>query len=115
MIRVPRGASAPTSSTRHGDGPVDRVEGQHPISASKDGVVSEFTSHLPLIYTESGSELARRFLQVHEAGIQDKEDAMLELTVLFTMVFVRIILPVGLLLLIGELSRSRKRSTLRGI
>lgn len=34
---------------------------------------------------------------------------MNELTVLLTLVLVRIVLPVGLLLLIGEMSRSRRR------
>jgi len=38
---------------------------------------------------------------------------MYELTVLLTMVLVRIVLPVGLLLLIGELSR--RRPALKGI
>lgn len=40
---------------------------------------------------------------------------MNELTVLFTLVVVRIVLPVGLLLLIGELSRSHKQPGLKGI
>lgn len=40
---------------------------------------------------------------------------MYQLTVLLTMVFLRIVLPVGLLLLIGELSHGRKRPSLKGI
>jgi hypothetical protein len=40
---------------------------------------------------------------------------MYPITVLLTMVLVRIVLPVGLLLLIGEISRGRKRPTLKGI
>jgi hypothetical protein len=67
------------------------------------------------MYTESGSELALLFLQGREAGIQDKEDGMYPIIVLLTMVLVRIVLPVGLLLLVGEMSRGRKRPTLKGI
>ena len=40
---------------------------------------------------------------------------MNELVVLLTLVFVRIALPVGLLLLVGELSRSHQQHSIKGI
>ena len=81
----------------------------------KDGVAYEFTSHLPLTYTEGGYRTRLAFTAMLESDFRKKEDAMNELTVLFTLVVVRIVLPVGLLLLIGELSRSHKQSGLKGI
>ncbi len=40
---------------------------------------------------------------------------MYELTVLLTLVFVRIVVPIGLLLLIGEMVSDRRRAILKGI
>ncbi len=40
---------------------------------------------------------------------------MNELTVFGTLLVFRVILPLGLLLLIGEFSRSRRQSTIKGL
>jgi hypothetical protein len=67
------------------------------------------------MYTESGSILALLLLHVREAAIQEMEDGMYPITVLLTLVLVRIVLPVGLLLLVGEFIRARRRAALKGI
>ncbi len=41
------------------------------------------------------------------------EDAMYELSVMVTMVLARVVVPVGLLLLIGEMSRTRQQPRLK--
>lgn len=46
---------------------------------------------------------------------QDQEDEMNELTVFATLFLVRIVLPLGLLLTIGELARPHKHHEIRGI
>ncbi len=48
-----------------------------------------------------------------DSAFREKEDAMYELTVLVTLVLVRIVVPVGLLLLVGESVRNRKRPGLK--
>ncbi len=57
----------------------------------------------------------QQFLKPSTGGFQEMEDAMYEFTVMVTMLLVRIVLPVGLLLGIGELSRRNQQSAVRGM
>lgn len=57
----------------------------------------------------------RPCFQVPQGHFQETEDAMFEFTVMFTMVLVRILLPVGLLLAIGEVSRRAGQPVVRGL
>jgi hypothetical protein len=43
-------------------------------------------------------------------SVQEMENAMNAFEVLFTLVFLRLVLPIGLLLLIGEWIQSRRRA-----
>jgi hypothetical protein len=86
-------------------------------SKPKVGGAYEFTSQTVATYTEG--EPVRPRLQViwllampHQD--HHKEEIMNELVVMLSLVFVRIILPVGLLLGVGEMSRRAQHPGLRG-
>ncbi len=77
-----------------------------------------FHTNLLLIHLShklSAETQPRRFSQPLRVGSLETEDAMYEFTVMLTLIVARVVVPVGLLLLIGELSRTKKQPQLRGM
>ncbi len=77
-----------------------------------------FHTNLLLIHLShklSAETQPRRFFWPPRVGSLETEDAMYEFTVMLTLIVARVVVPVGLLLLIGELSRTKKQPQLRGM
>ncbi len=72
-------------------------------------------SHLTLTYTEVELRTGHSMQPTIGPWIREKEDDMYEFTVLISMLLLRIVHPVAVLIGFGEISRSRRRPTLKGM
>ena len=84
------------------------------MSPLKDGVPHEFTL-IRLSYKLRTEAETHSAIGLPWICFQNQEDAVNELTVFATLFLVRVVLPLALLLAIGELARPHKHHTIRGI